>query len=185
MPEEDTPPPGGGGEAPPEFKAPTSQDELDRIIENRLQRERQKYADYDDVKAKAAKFDEAEQANKSELQRLTDAVAERDAQLADLPKQARSEAIRFASKATSKGFLDPEDALVFVGDVDLSDDDAVSKALDDLAERKPHLIRAEPRKKPAARKKPAGGTTESGDGDDPNQLEGKERAAAALRGMRG
>lgn len=187
MPEDGTPDGGGdGGEQPPGFKPPATQDEFDRMVANRLNRERQKFADYDELKEKAAKFDEADAASKSEVQRLQDQLADRDAKLADLPKQARSEAIRFASKATAKGFHDPEDALLFIEVDDLSDGAAVDQALDELAERKPHLLRSsEPvRKKPAARKKPAGGNTESTDGGDPDQLEGKERAAAALRGMR-
>ena len=35
------------------FKAPASQEELDRIIQKRLDRERSRYADYDDVKVRA------------------------------------------------------------------------------------------------------------------------------------
>ena len=53
-----------------------TQAEMDAIIGDRLKRERAKYADYDEVKAKAAKYDEAEEAGKSELQK---AVEERDA----------------------------------------------------------------------------------------------------------
>ena len=69
----------GGG---PSFTPPASQDELDRIVGQRLARERSKYADYDDLKAKAAKFDEADQASKSEMQKLQDAIAERMAAVA-------------------------------------------------------------------------------------------------------
>ena len=35
-----------------------TQAEMDSIIEGRLARERQKYADYDDLKEKASKYDE-------------------------------------------------------------------------------------------------------------------------------
>lgn len=54
------------------FEAVTSQEALDRIISQRLAREKSKYADYDDLKAKAKKFDEAEEATKSEIQRERD-----------------------------------------------------------------------------------------------------------------
>lgn len=171
---DDATPPDGGNST---FTPPSSQDELDRIVSKRLERERSKYADYDDLKAKAQQFDQMSEQNKTELQKLQDAVAERDAQLADLPKQARSQAIRFASQATSAGFLDPEDALLNLADVDLSDSDAVKTALDELAERKPHLVRQD-KKKPATRPKPAKGDAD--DGPDKG-LSGKERAAAALR----
>jgi len=49
-----------------------TQAELDAVVKDRLKREREKYADYDDLKAKAAKFDEAEEANKTELQKVTE-----------------------------------------------------------------------------------------------------------------
>jgi DNA repair exonuclease SbcCD ATPase subunit len=175
MTEENTPPEGGS------FTPPSSQDELDRIVSKRLERERSKFADYDDLKAKATQFDQLSEQNKTELQKLQDELAERDARLSDLPKQARTQAIRFASQATAAGFLDPEDALLNLADVDLSDSDAVKTALEDLAERKPHLVRQD-RKKPPTRPKPAKGEPS----DDPTGgLTGKERAAAALRQMRG
>lgn len=129
------------------------------------------------------KLQEIEDRDKSELQKLQEAVAERDAKLSDLPKQARTQAIRFASKASQAGFLDPEDALTFLGDdVDLADDDAVKAALADLAERKPHLVRPQPAKKLPTRPKPKAGAEgeEAADGG----LQGKERAAAALRQFR-
>lgn len=166
------------GAPPAAFKAPASQEDLDRIVEQRLARERAKFADYEDLKSKAAKFDEADQASKTELQRLQDAVAERDSQIVNLPTEVRKQAIRFASMATQKGFLDPEDALVFI-DADLADDAAVKAALDELAERKPHLVRKEAAKKLPARPKAKEG--EGGDESPDKGLVGKERAAAALR----
>lgn len=42
----------------PAFKPITSQEDLDVIIEKRLTRERRKYADYDQLKAKAAQVDQ-------------------------------------------------------------------------------------------------------------------------------
>lgn len=173
---EDNAPDGGGSYTPP-----ATQDDLNRIIEQRLSRERSRYSDYDDLKAKAAKFDEADAASKSELQKAQDALAERDARLADLPKTIRGQVLRFASVASQKGFLDPEDALVFLGDVDLADNDALSAALDELAERKPHLVKAAPKQKLPVRPKPGAGDDESRNVDS---LKGKERAAAALRQMR-
>lgn len=46
-----------------------TQAEMDAIIGDRLARERQKYADYDSLKEKAGKYDEAQEANKTELQK--------------------------------------------------------------------------------------------------------------------
>ncbi len=79
-----------------EFKAITSQADLDRIIGDRVKREKAKFGDYEDLKAKAAKYDEVEEANKTELQKAIERAeaAEKDAatlrstqQLADLKTQ--------------------------------------------------------------------------------------------------
>lgn len=53
-----------------------TQEEVDAIIEKRLARANSKFSDYDDLKAKAAKFDEVENANKSELQKAQEREAE-------------------------------------------------------------------------------------------------------------
>lgn len=184
MPEGDE---GAGAPETQEFKAIGSQEELDRIVGQRLARERTKFADYDELKAKAAKLDEAEAANKSELQKLQDGIAERDAKIATLPKEIRQQAIRFASAASRAGFLDPEDALLNISDIDLSDNDAVKAALEELAERKPHLVRTseEPKPRLSAKPKPAKGREASADtSTELDGAEGKERAALALRQLR-
>lgn len=49
-----------------------TQAELDAVVKDRLKREREKYSDYEDLKAKAAKFDELAEANKTELQKVTE-----------------------------------------------------------------------------------------------------------------
>lgn len=60
----------------PAYAPPASQAELDRIIADRLARERSKFADYNDLKAKAARADELEQQHKSETERAIDAAKE-------------------------------------------------------------------------------------------------------------
>jgi hypothetical protein len=66
---------GGNGWTPP-----ASQEELNRIITERIARERSKFGDYNDLKAKAAKFDEIEQASRSDVEKAAEraAAAERD-----------------------------------------------------------------------------------------------------------
>jgi len=49
-----------------------TQSELNAIVGERLAQERKKYADYEALKGKAAKFDAAEEASKSELQKITE-----------------------------------------------------------------------------------------------------------------
>ena len=49
--------------------------------DDRLTRERSKYADYDDLKAKAAQFDAAQEAGKTELQKANEKAAKLQQQL--------------------------------------------------------------------------------------------------------
>ena len=63
-----------------------TQDEMNAIISDRLNRERAKYADYDDLKAKAQQFDAAQEAGKSELQKATEKADRLQAQLDSLNK---------------------------------------------------------------------------------------------------
>ena len=93
-----------------------TQAEMDAIIGDRLKRERAKYADYDEFKAKAAKFDEAEEASKSELQK---AVEERDKLKAELDKIAaeRERAEKVARVAAEKG-VDEKLLARMAGDVE-------------------------------------------------------------------
>lgn len=52
------------------FKAPASQEELDRIIQARIARERKNIpTDYEELKAKAQKFAEWEESNKTEAEK--------------------------------------------------------------------------------------------------------------------
>ena len=56
----------------PEPEKTFTQSEVDSIVKDRLTRERAKFPDYDDLKAKAARLDELEEASKTELQKATD-----------------------------------------------------------------------------------------------------------------
>lgn len=60
-----------------------TQADVDRIVTKRLS----DFADYDELKAKAAKFDEAEEANKSELQKAIDKANDLQARLDDLQQR--------------------------------------------------------------------------------------------------
>lgn len=51
------------------FNPITSQADLDKIVSARIAREREKYSDYKDLRAKAARLDELEEANKTELEK--------------------------------------------------------------------------------------------------------------------
>ena len=61
-----------------------TQAEMNAIIADRLNRERTKYADYDTLKSKAAQFDAAEEASKSELQKANEKAVALQQQLDQL-----------------------------------------------------------------------------------------------------
>lgn len=63
------------------FEPITSQEQLDRIVTNRLTRERAKFSDYDELKGKAARLDQLEAESKSELQRAQEHSADLQRQL--------------------------------------------------------------------------------------------------------
>ena len=65
----------------PEQGRTFTQDEVNAIIGKRLAEDRAKYADYEALKEKAAKFDEAEEAAKSDLQKATERADELQAKL--------------------------------------------------------------------------------------------------------
>jgi len=80
----------------PENQAPRTftQDEVNAIVGKRLAEEKGKYADYDVLKAKADKYDEAEEAAKSELQKATEKAETYKAQLEELQKRDEVRSIR-------------------------------------------------------------------------------------------
>ena len=63
-----------------------TQDEVNAIVGKRLAEEKGKYADYDVLKAKALKFDEAEEASKTELQKATERATALETELNGLKK---------------------------------------------------------------------------------------------------
>ena len=71
-----------------------TQAELDAVINDRLARERAKYSDYETLKDKASKYDAAEEANKTELQKAQDESAKFKAELDKLKKAGQIRDIR-------------------------------------------------------------------------------------------
>lgn len=124
-----------------------SQADVDRMIAERLKRERDKFKDYNDLKAKASQHDQAEEAKKTAEQRAQEAAQiaqERANQM--LLRLVRSEiralaADKFADPDDPGGFLDPTRYANPDGEVDV---DAIRGDLDDLLARKPHLGKPEP-----------------------------------------
>jgi hypothetical protein len=74
------------------FAAPASQEELDRIIQSRLDRERKKFGDYDELKKAADRLKALEEANKTEAEKTSERLAAAEKRAAELEVKAlRSE----------------------------------------------------------------------------------------------
>lgn len=76
-----TPGSGDGAGTPAKFESITTQEALDKIIGARIYEERAKFKDYEDLKSKATKFDEMEEANKTELEKLAEKVAKQESEI--------------------------------------------------------------------------------------------------------
>ena len=85
-----------------------TQQELNDIVRDRVNRERAKYEGFEDLKAKAAKFDEMEEANKSELQKAQERAAELEEKL---KKKEHEESIRSMRDKVAKEKGIPVDLL--------------------------------------------------------------------------
>jgi hypothetical protein len=149
---ENKPPEGGetdDGTKPPEKTL--TQADVDRVVADRLARERQKFADYDDVKAKAARLDEIEAANATEAEKL---AAKADA-AEKLAAAATARAVKAEVKALSDSFADRDDAVLNLGDLSRFitdgdvDTDAIEAELGKVLERKPHLGKVAGARNPA------------------------------------
>ena len=128
------------GETPvaDEFKPITSQDDLNRIIGERVKRA--KPADYDDLKAKAAKLDEIEAANQTEAEKAAKRLADLEAELST----TRRDSLRLKI-ASANGITDAEDIDLFLTG---TDEETLTKQAKRLAERtadrkKAHVVPGE------------------------------------------
>lgn len=117
------------GETPAadEFTPITSQDDLNKVVADRVARERAKYADYKDLKAKAAKLDEFEQANQTEAEKAAARVAELESEL----NAVRSETTRLRI-ASEHGITDADDIALFLTG---TDEETLTKQAKRLADR--------------------------------------------------
>ena len=157
MAEENEPEKGNQGD---EFKPITSQEELNKLIGARIAKVESRFADYEDIKAKAAKVDEAEEAAKTELQKAQERIAQLENDNAGLSRNA------LAAKIAAEEGVIPE---VLHGTTEEEMRAAAARVKE----------WANQGRKPA----PKPQSLSSGSGGEPKTGE-KGRAAAALRSMR-
>lgn len=153
-----------------------TQDEVDRIIKDRLARAKSEPpSDYADLQAKAAKLDELEAANQSELEKAN-ARAELAEQNAKTAQDRANAALRRAavvSAATVAGAVDADAVFALLANdaVTVGDDGQVTgaeEAVKELLESKPYLVG-----QPSGNEKPksgADGGPRGSAGDDSQQL---------------
>lgn len=79
---------GQSTDAAKDFQAITSQEAFDAAIQARIARERAKFNDYDELKAKADKFKEFEDAQKTEAQRAQERLAAAEKRAVELELKA-------------------------------------------------------------------------------------------------
>lgn len=140
-------PPAGPPAPAPSYTAPASQADLDRIINERLTRERAKYADHADLKAKAAELEQIKAANATEQEKAVKAAVDDALKV----ERQRSNSVLISAEARALAaaakFRDPGDAVRFldltqikVGDDGAVDQAAIKAALDTLGKEKAYLL---------------------------------------------
>jgi DNA-binding helix-hairpin-helix protein with protein kinase domain len=144
-----------------EFTAITSQDELNRIVGERVKRARP--ADYDDLKTKAARLDEIEAANQTEAEKAAARVAELESELSTTRRE--SQRIKIAAE---HGITDADDIDLFLTG---NDEETLTKQAKRLADRT------------AAQQK--NGNRAPNEGGTPANNTGDEDRRAFVRGLTG
>lgn len=159
-----------------------AQADVDRIVTERLERERRrlgdkhakelaKYEDYGELQEAAARLQEIDDANKSETEKVLERVQELERQAAELQSQnarlveEQSETqlqLRITAKASEMDFADPLDAyrLLNVSSLTIGDDGEIEGLADQLtalSEAKPYLLRQAPQRTGVSPTNPARG----------------------------
>lgn len=148
QPTEPTQPAGGqqaaSVQAQPTQEAKFTQADLERHINERLTREREKYKDYDELKAKAETL---ESASKSELEKAIEKANRAEARQKEMETQTRERVITAEAKAIAAelGFTKPDRAikLADMANAKYNEDGTVSgirEALTALAMEMPELL---------------------------------------------
>lgn len=111
-----TPTPDKADQATPEKQAEFTQADVDRIIADRLKRERDKYADYNDLRKAADELAKLREAELSETEKLQKKLAEAEAkaQQAELNARSRSFSAAVIAAAARLNFNDPSDAVALL-----------------------------------------------------------------------
>ena len=136
------------------FTPPATQQELNRIISERVSRERAKFGDYEDLKGKAARLAEIEAANLTEAEKVAQKLAEADSAVSSVPAKV-ADALK--THLISLHEINDEDAELFLT---ASDPDLLLKQVQRLVGRESDRKKQGPRV-------PREGQTPTPGNDDP------------------
>lgn len=150
-----------------------TQQQLQSVIDERLRRQKAQFADYDDLKARAARLDEIEAASKSELERERDARAKAETTAAEATRRATERIAAAELKAALTGITDnPTD---IVDDLNLAryitpEGEVDAEAVAKLRDRYSALA------KPLEPARPKGDIDQGHQGGEPVNLRTSDRA---------
>lgn len=145
------------------YKAPSTQAELDQIVESRLMRERAKFADYDDLKSQASKLAEIEEAKKTETEKLAERIAATEAREAAAIAKAEAAELKALKSDVAR------DKGVPVGHLTGSTKEELEESADELVKWRDEQV-------PAPRK-----PLRSGGAREEITTNSRQRAVSALR----
>lgn len=112
------------------FKAIETQEELDRIIQERLNREKGKFADYDEIKTRNAALETEVDALKSTIEETNSAAKTHEQTIADLNKQiAEKETVNLRTRIALQNGLPIDLADRLIG----SDEESIKADAERLA----------------------------------------------------
>jgi len=145
-------------ESPENAEKTFTQAELDELIAKRIERERKKFADYDEIKAKASEYEAQLQAQReaemSEVEKAQEQAKQFETQLQELTAQleaernnARQQAIKneFIKVASSANIIDVDAAMALsdLSAVEIGEDgkvNGVDDVIKTLVEHKPYMV---------------------------------------------
>lgn len=121
--------------------------DVDRLVRERTARERQKFGDYDDLKAKAAELDKIREGEQSELEKAQARAEAAEQREKEAAQRARETSLRASviAEAAKRNVVDPDAAYALLDRAALeADDDGNPTNLEDvfdvLLESKPYLV---------------------------------------------
>lgn len=128
-----------------------SQADVDRIIADRLRRQKSQFSDYNDLKSQAEKWAEHEEEQKTELQKAQDRADKAEEATAAAFRRAQETLVwgAFIAEAAKAGAAHPEDAYSLADRANVSIDDqgtitGVTEAVAKLVEEKRLVMSGKP-----------------------------------------